>query len=93
MLFEDALPLLRSGTKITHPCFDKDEYIMACYITLLEEPLKFAKKRGMSLAKMQGEHLHSEMRPEINLDCRNCHIPGIPFGLIMDDRWEIYNVI
>lgn len=64
MIFEQALSALRKGKKITHPRFDPDVYLMACYLTLKYDPddtFEKAQERGMSIVKMRGDVAHEDM--------------------------------
>lgn len=66
MLFEDALKLMREGKKIRHPHWEKDEYLMACYVVLIFSEENFEEKK-MSIVKMKGEFKHPDMVPHPEL--------------------------
>lgn len=102
MTFEEALTLLKNGTKITNPSFyDKDEYFMGCYVgfpdfyddngKLIKDTFEEQKARGMSIVKMKGDYQHPDMQPKLDFDIpwRNA-LPSMPICLLMDDKWEIW---
>jgi len=103
MKFEDALSALRNGKKIRHPSWEKDEYLIGCYVGMIgfEESFEDKKARGMSITKMKGEHIHPEMVGILTINERldildkypklNKLIssPQLNLLLIMSEDWEI----
>lgn len=101
MKFEEALNLMRSGAKITHPCFEEDIYFMACRVSCMGEDL------GASIVKMKGEHQHPDMiagsiddmfypgtfipKEEVfEKPCKHGRKPQLDLFLVMSDEWSIY---
>lgn len=83
MNFSEALEAMKAGKKIRHPTFEKDEYLMGCYLynkaahfdkfgnfkrNLTSEELKEAKMGGMSIVKMKGDLQHPDMFPHFKWD-------------------------
>lgn len=75
MKFEEALSKLREGKKIRHPSFEKDEYLMGCYLTLPFTLEKHGKEESdsfdvvqlndISITYMLDDKIHLNMRPRL----------------------------
>jgi hypothetical protein len=97
MVFEEALKAIREAKKIWHPSFNKDEYLMGCYITINPllcpdgiEPFKMVQARGMSITWMLGENIHPKMKPKFIPKDDVPFYPQIDLFLLMAYDWEIY---
>lgn len=104
MKLEEALPALREGSKIRHPYFEEDVYLMGCYVSLIKfdeignvrpntpEEFEEAKSHGMSIVKMKGDRQHPDMSPKLDFtSLKSPHYPCISIFILTDDNWEIYN--
>lgn len=105
MKFEDALSEMKKGKKIRHPHFNTNEYLIACYVSLvtiidengkeLIDSFDDAKKRGMSIVKMKGDKQHSDMTPRNYPYRQNCcnpdlhSMPQLNLFSIISEDWEI----
>lgn len=105
MKFEEALELMRTGKKITHPVFDSDVYFQACRIRFVfyETPLY---EMQLSIVKMRGDRQHEDMCSG-NIDdmvypgtmivkerylepsCKHGHQPQLDLFLVMSDDWKL----
>lgn len=97
MKFEDALKAMREGKKIRDPSWEKDVYLIGCYVTskLLNITFQQAKENGMSIVKMKNGYQHPDMRPKNWPDKQNCcdpelhSYPQLCLLSIMREDWEV----
>lgn len=61
MKFEEALIELRSGKKIWHPTFSKDEYLTACQVGLIGDDDTPLDEKPISIAKIKNDRQSDEM--------------------------------
>lgn len=102
MKFEDALSFMRHGAKIRCPFMPKDEYYIACYVSLRRELMTsdqwkeyMLSDKPVSICWMKGEHEHPDMRPKWNPydpktdPCKHGMAPMINLIWLMSDDWEM----
>ena len=66
MIFEKALKALRTGKKIRHPSFEKDEYLTACRVGFIYGNTTPDHEKPISIVRIKDGRQHDSMAGKLN---------------------------